>query len=174
MENKWYVLKVTPGKERQMSDHFNTLISLGRMEYVTRFICPTEREVVTTKKKKTYRDRVLYNGYLYFEAQNKLNDEELKEISVFPSVMSMLGDKRPKLMGPVDIQKIIKDDKLDLHRENKLVAFMIGEEVTLTDGPFTSFVGTITDIKGDKVTLNVRIFGRFTSVTIDIEHIKKT
>jgi transcriptional antiterminator NusG len=86
----------------------------------------------------------------------------------------MLGDKRPKLMGPVDIQKIIKDDKLDLHRENKLVAFMIGEEVTLTDGPFTSFVGTITDIKGDKVTLNVRIFGRFTSVTIDIEHIKKT
>jgi transcription antitermination factor NusG len=51
---------------------------------------------------------------------------------------------------------------------------MIGEEVTLTDGPFTSFVGTITDIKGDKVTLNVRIFGRFTSVTIDIEHIKKT
>ena len=92
MRTNWYVLKVIPGKERQMLDHFNTLISLGRMSYVNRFVCPIEKEFVATKTKKTYRYRVLYSGYLYFESQTKLNDEELKEVSSFPSVMSMLGE----------------------------------------------------------------------------------
>lgn len=173
MNTNWYVLKVTPGKERQMVDHFNTLISLGRMDYVNRFVCPVEKEFVTTKKKKMYRDRVLYNGYLYFETAQKLNDEELKEVSSFPSVMSMLGDKKPRLMNAIDVQKIIKDEKLDEHQSNKLVTFVKGEDVLLTEGPFASFNGTIIDIKNDKVELQVKIFGRLTPVTVGIHEIKK-
>lgn len=173
MRTNWYVLKVIPGKERQMLDHFNTLISLGRMSYVNRFVCPIEKEFVATKTKKTYRYRVLYSGYLYFESQTKLNDEELKEVSSFPSVMSMLGDKKPRLMNPIDVQKIIKDEKLDEHQNSKMVHFVKGEDVLLTDGPFASFNGTITEIKGDKVELQVKIFGRLTPVTIGIHEIKK-
>ena len=173
MNTNWYDLKVTPGKERQMVDHFNTLISLGRMSYVSRFLCPTEKEFVATKKKKIYRDRVLYNGYLYFETEQRLNDEELKELSSFPSVMSMLGDKRPRLMNPTDVQKIIKDEKLEQHQTNKMVSFVKGEEVLLTEGPFASFNGVIIEVKNDKVEVQVKIFGRMTPVTVAIDEIKK-
>ena len=173
MGTNWYVLKVMPGKERQMSENFNSLISLGRMKYVTRFICPVEKEFVTLRKKKVLRDRVLYNGYLYFESEAKLNDGELKEISNYPFVMSLLGNKMPQLLGPADIRKILKDDTLDEHQSKKTQTFMVGEEVTLTDGPFTSFNGTIFAIKGDKAELHVKVFGRNTPVLIDMDHIQK-
>ena len=173
MEKKWYVLKVTPGKERQMNENFNTLISLDRMNYVNRFICPMEKEFVVLRKKKVLRDKILYSGYLYFETPRELNDNELKEISSHPFVMSMLGDKKPRLMGKHDISKIIKDEMLDEHKFTKSITFVVGEEVILTDGPFASFNGTIMDIKGGKVELQVKIFGRLTPVTIDIENIKK-
>ena len=173
MENKWYVLKVTPGKERQMNENFNTLISLNRMDYVNRFICPMEKEFVVLRKKKVLRDKILYSGYLYFETTKELNDNELKEISSHPFVMSMLGDKKPRIMGKDDIRKIIKDEALDEHKQVKLNTFLIGENVVLTDGPFASFNGVIIEINGNKVELQVKIFGRLTSVTIDIENIKK-
>ena len=173
MENKWYVLKVTPGKERQMNENFNTLISLNRMDYVNRFICPMEKEFVVLRKKKVLRDKILYSGYLYFQTTKELNDNELKEISSHPFVMSMLGDKKPRIMGKDDIRKIIKDEALDEHKQVKLNTFLIGENVVLTDGPFASFNGVIIEINGNKVELQVKIFGRLTPVTIDIENIKK-
>jgi transcriptional antiterminator NusG len=173
MGTNWYVLKVMPGKERQMSDNFNSLISLGRMKYVSRFICPIEKEFVTLRKKKVLRDRVLYNGYLYFESETKLNDGELREISNYPFVMSLLGNKIPQLLGPTDIRKILKDDTLDEHQTKKIKTFSVGEDVVLTDGPFTSFKGSIFAIKGDKVELHVKVFGRNTPVLIDMEHIQK-
>jgi transcriptional antiterminator NusG len=173
MATNWYVLKVIPGKERQITEHFNTLINVGRLGNINRFICPLEKEFVTTKKKKVLRDKVLYNGYLYFETQNRLNEDELKEISMYPSVMSILGDKKPRLMSASDVHKIIKDEKLDEHQVSKSITFLIGEEVVLTDGPFASFNGTIIDIIDDKVSLSVKIFGRNTPVTISIDKIQK-
>jgi transcriptional antiterminator NusG len=85
----------------------------------------------------------------------------------------MLGDKKPRLMGRHDINKIIKDEMLDEHKYVKSITFTVGEDVVLTDGPFASFNGTIMEIKGDKVELQVKIFGRLTPVTIDIQNIKK-
>jgi len=87
--------------------------------------------------------------------------------------MSMLGDKKPRLMGRHDIGKIIKDEMLNEHKYVKSITFVAGEDVVITDGPFASFNGTIMEIKGDKVELQVKIFGRLTPVTIDIQNIKK-
>ena len=42
MKTSWYLVKVLPGKERQMADEFNRQISLGKMGNVNRFICPTK------------------------------------------------------------------------------------------------------------------------------------
>ena len=78
---KWYVIKVMPGKERQLSEQFNTQITMGNIGYISRFVCPLEKEFVVVKKKKTIREKVIYNGYLYFESESKLNDGQLKEIS---------------------------------------------------------------------------------------------
>ena len=52
MNTYWYILRVFPGKERQITDDFNEKISLGRINFIIRFICPLEKEFVTIRKKR--------------------------------------------------------------------------------------------------------------------------
>lgn len=166
-------MKVLPGKERQLNEQFNQQITLGRLKNVTRFVCPTENEFVSLKNKKVLREKVIYSGYLYFESNKTLNEDQLKEISMTQNVMSMMGGKLPMLMRKGDVEKIIKDELLDNHVESKKSRFVNGEKVTIIEGPFSSFEGTISDIVGEKVDVQVKIFGRDTAVSLTLNQIKK-
>lgn len=173
MSTFWYVVKVLPGKERQLSEQFNQQISLNRLNNVIRFICPTEKEFVTVKNKKIMREKVLYTGYLYFESKNKLDDNELKEISLTPNIMGMMGDKRPQLMRNNDVVRILKDDELDKHIETKRLRYAVGEWIIVNDGPFKTFEGVISSINGDRFDVQIKIFGRDTPITLNGEQICK-
>jgi transcriptional antiterminator NusG len=173
MDTFWYVIKVLPGKERQLNEQYNIQISLGNIKNIIRFICPTDSELVTVKDKKVLREKVIYNGYLYFEAKKEMNEDELKEISSIPNIMGMMGDKKPLLMRKNDVDRIIKDDLLVEHKVNKKLKYEIGETITVIDGPFLGFIGVISSIKDDKVDVDVKIFGRNTPVSLLITQIKK-
>lgn len=173
MENNWYVVKVIPGKERSLKEQFNKEIHMGRLGNITRFVCPTEKEFVVVKKKKVLREKVIYSGYLYFESVKKLSQEELKVISTLPNIMGMMGDKSPILLSNTDVRKILKDDSLEEHIENKKLKFIIGENVVVNDGPFSSFNGLIMEISGEKVTVEIKIFGRNTAVSLLVNQINK-
>jgi transcriptional antiterminator NusG len=171
--SKWYVIKVMPGKERQLNEQFNTQISLGNMTYISRFVCPTEKEMNIVSGKKVYREKVLYNGYLYLESHDTLTEDQLKTIAANPSVMSMLGDKKPRRMHPDDVQRIIKDDVLESHKKEKSLKYLVGEDVKIDMGPFSGFNGIIESIKNDKVVLGVKVFGRNTTVELNLDQISK-
>jgi transcriptional antiterminator NusG len=173
MENNWYVVKVLPGKERSLTEQFNKEISLGRINNIVRFVCPTEKEFVVVKNKKVIREKVLYSGYLYFEAPKRLMEEQLKVISTIPNIMGMMGDKMPLLLKETDVRRILKDDTLEEHIESKKLKFVIGESVIVSEGPFKTFEGVISDIKGDKVDVEIKIFGRNTAVSLTLEQIQK-
>jgi len=173
MDSFWYVLKVIPGKERQITENLNQQINLGKLNNVLRFICPTEKEFINVKNKKVLREKVLYNGYLYFETNHVLNEDELKDFSVVPHVMGMLGDKKPILMRKTDAEKILKDDVLNNFVENKKLKYLIGEEVLVNDGPFKSFTGFINKVYDEKVDLDIKIFGRSSIVSLNIYQILK-
>jgi transcriptional antiterminator NusG len=173
MENNWYVVKVLPGKERSLTEQFNKEISLGRIDNIVRFVCPTEKEFVVVKNKKVIREKVLYSGYLYFEAPKRLMEEQLKVISTIPNIMGMMGDKMPLLLKETDVRRILKDDTLEEHIESKKLKFVIGESVIVSEGPFKTFEGVISDIKGDKIDVEIKIFGRNTAVSLTLEQIQK-
>ena len=173
MTNFWYIIRVLPGKERQLAEHFNEQISLGKLNEIIRFICPTENEFITLRKKKVLREKVIYNGYIYFETTNKLSEDELKHISINSNILSMSGSKLPSLMSDSDVRKIMKEDDIIKRAESKLTKYIKGETVIINDGPFKTFEGTVVDFIGDKINLEVKIFGRNTPVTLDITQINK-
>lgn len=173
MDNYWYIIKVLPGKERQLSEQFNQQISSGKIENINRFVCPTEQEVVTTKKKKVFRDKVIYTGYLYFESKKKLDKSELEEIANIQNIMGMMGNKTPQMMSEQDVRRILKDEILENHIESKKLKYLIGDKIMVSEGPFTGFDGTIWDIKGDNIEATVKIFGRETKISLTLEQIKK-
>lgn len=173
MDSFWYVLKVLPGKERQLNDQFNQQINLGKVKNIKRFVCPTEHELVTQRNKKILREKVIYRGYLYFESGKRLNEDELKEISTRQNVMGMMGDRVPVLMTNNDVERIIKDDLLTEHIESKKLRFEKGDNVVIVEGPFASFEGIISSVNDQKVEIDVLIFGRSTSVLLTIDQIEK-
>lgn len=173
MESCWYVVKVMPGKERTLTEEFNRQITNGKIKNIERFLCPTEKEFVIQKNKKILREKVLYNGYLYFECKNKLDEDELKNFSSIPNIMGMMGDKRPIMLRFDDVKRILKDDLLDEHLESKKVKYISGEMVKIVDGPFKSFEGIISEFKGEKIIVQVKIFGRDTNVELTLLQIEK-
>jgi transcriptional antiterminator NusG len=166
MQNSWYVVKVLPGKERQLTEQYNKEISLGKIRNVVRFICPLEKNLVVVKNKKVLREKVLYSGYLYFETPHRLTEDELKTIAAQQSVMGLLGDKTPVLLRESDVLRILKDEILEEHLESKRINFETGDNVKITEGPFVDFNGVVSANRGDKIEVEVKIFGRGTIVTV--------
>jgi len=173
MSTAWYVVKVLPGKERSLNEQFNKDIGLGRIININRFVCPTEKEFVVIKNKKTLREKVLYSGYLYFEAPKKLEEDDLKIISLIPNIMGMMGDRMPMLLKDTDVRRILKDDTLEEHIESKKLKFDTGESIIVCEGPFKDFNGIIKEVKGDRVDVEIKIFGRNTAVSLTLEQIQK-
>lgn len=173
MDTFWYVVKVLPGKERILNEQFNTEIAMGKIRNIIRFICPTEKENRVVRNKRVMREKVIYSGYLYFEASKKLDEDELKWISLIPNIMGMAGSRIPLLMNNIDISRILKDDSLEVHSESRKTKYEKGERVIITEGPFKTFEGFVSSINGEKVDLEVRIFGRNTPVSLTMYQIKK-
>lgn len=173
MNNKWYVLKVVSGKERKMVEYFNQQIEMGKIKNINRFICPTEKELVNKKNKQILRERVLYNGYLYFETNHILNEDELKQFDNYPNIISMLGEKKPTLLKSSDVNRIIKDDVLEDHNDKKQNKYKLGQTIQIIDGPFKGFTGDISNIYENSLEVQVPIFGRKNAVTIETAHIKR-
>jgi transcription termination/antitermination protein NusG len=173
MNTAWYVVKVLPGKERSLTEQFNKDIGLGRISNIMRFVCPTEKEFVVVKNKKVIREKVLYSGYLYFESPKQLENDDLKIISLIPNIMGMMGDRMPLLLKETDVRRILKDDTLEEHIESKKLKFDTGEPIIVCEGPFNDFSGIIKEVKGDKVDVEIKIFGRNTAVSLTLDQIRK-
>jgi transcriptional antiterminator NusG len=174
MDAYWYVVKVLPGKERKLAEQFNKEISLGDIKNIQRFVCPLEKETVVVRNKKVVREKVLYSGYLYFEATKKLEKDDLKVIASIQNIMAMGGDRTPILLNQSDIKRILKDDTLEEHIESKKLIYKIGDTIKVTEGPFNGFNGIISEMNGEKVTIEVKIFGRNSNVELTLSQIEKS
>lgn len=174
MESYWYVVKVLPGKERKLCEQFNKDIEHSRIKNITRFVCPLEKETVVVRDKRVIREKVLYSGYLYFESSRKLENDDLKVIAAIQNIMAMGGDRTPVLLNRSDIKRILKDETLEEHIESKKLVYIVGSTVKVIDGPFKGFNGTIGEINGEKIIIEVKIFGRNTNVELTLTQIEKS
>lgn len=172
MEGFWYLVKVLPGKERQIKDKYNTEIELGKISGIKQFVCPMEKQYKIIKNKKVIRERVIYTGYLYFQTDYELTLDELKFFSHLPEIMSVLGDKKPIRVGEREMQKVL-NETANLEDPSKDVEYKIGQLVKVVDGPFNTFEGEVRMVDGNKVDVDVRVFGRPTKVTLLKEQIEK-
>ena len=66
MKTSWYLVKVLPGKERQLTEQYNKEISVGTIKNILRFVCPLEKNLVVVKNKKLIREKFIYSGYIFF------------------------------------------------------------------------------------------------------------
>jgi transcriptional antiterminator NusG len=84
-----------------------------------------------------------------------------------------MGDRMPLLLKDTDVRRILKDETLEEHIESKKLKFDTGETIIVSDGPFNDFNGVIKEVKGEKVDVEIKIFGRNTLVSLHLDQIRK-
>ncbi len=175
---KWYVVKVISGKEAKIQKLIENEIQRNHLEdYVGDILVPTEKVVQIRNGKRIQKDKTLFPGYIYIEAN--LSGELPHVIKSIPGVMGFLsgvkgGDPMP--LSKKEVNRILgKLDELAMNEDTIMIPYKVGEAVTVTDGPFKGFEGVIEDVNKDrkKVTVMVKFFGRKTPLELGYFEVKK-
>jgi transcription termination/antitermination protein NusG len=176
LNKKWYVIRAVSGNEKKVKQYIESEINrLGLTDYVSQVLIPTEKVYQIRKGKKISKERNYFPGYVLIEAQ--LTGEIPHIIKNVPGVLGFLGSQgEPVPLRQVEVNRILgKVDELAELGEEMSVPFMIGETVTVVDGPFNSFSGVIEEINEEKKKLKVmvKIFGRKTPVELSFMQVEK-
>ena len=169
---RWYIVRAQSNKERNVAERITSQSEKGDlMGKVGRVLVPTENTFYMKNGKKVKREKVLYPGYIFVET-NAIGElkfwlKGLNGASGFLTNRS--GEILP--LSETEVNRMIgqqEEQKIEVE-----TPFVIGEEVKIIDGPFSTMLGKIDDINDQKVKLNVSIFGRVTAVELNIIQIDK-
>jgi transcription termination/antitermination protein NusG len=72
-----------------------------------------------------------------------------------------------------EVERMLGLQKESEEKQELGPVYMIGQEVKILDGPFSSFTGSVESLDTDKVKVAVMIFGRKTLVELKIQQIDK-
>jgi transcriptional antiterminator NusG len=175
-EKKWYVVRAISGKEKKVKEYLEAEIArLGIQDLISQVLIPTEKVYQIRKGKKISKERNYFPGYVLIEAY--LTGEVPHIIKSIPNVLGFLGTKgEADPLRPSEVKRILgKVDELSEMGEEANIPFIIGETVTVTDGPFNSFSGVIEEINEEKKKLKVmvKIFGRKTPLELSFMQVEK-
>ena len=172
---KWYILNVMAGQEKKIAGDIKTLIMKGGSisKDVSEVIVPAKPIIKIKKGQKVQEMQKLFPGYVFVYAN--LSNEAYGIINSIPKVMGFLGGKNtPQPVAENKMQEILSLSS-EQASDSKNVIFEIGETLNVIEGPFESFSGVVEDFDAEKqkVKISVLIFGRATSVELDINQVEK-
>jgi len=175
---KWYVLKVVGAKEAKIKHMIESEVQRYHLEdYVGNVLVPTEKVVQIRNGKRIQKDKTLFPGYIYIEAN--LSGELPHVIKSIPGVMLFLsgikgGDPMP--LSKAEVNKLLgKIDEMAMNEDSIRIPYNEGDNVSVTDGPFKGFDGVIEEVNKErkKVTVMVKFFGRKTPLELGYFQVKK-
>ena len=174
-EKKWYIVNVIAGQENKVASDIKAMIARGAAgKNIDDVVVPTKPIIKIKKGQKVQELQKLFPGYVFVNAD--LSGEAYNMINAIPKVMGFLGGKNtPQPVADAKMQDILKLS-VESAADSKNVAFEIGETLNIIEGPFESFSGVVEDfdVEKQKVKISVLIFGRATSVELDVNQVEKT
>ena len=187
-DKKWYVLRTAGSKEKKAKEYLEKEIERDKnlQALVSQVLVPVKKEIVIKNGKRKEVERILFPGYVLINATLSPELEYVIRNGI-PGMSGFLTEKKvAKDSGAVERVPVpIREEEalriLGQQDENATSAaetevdFSIGEGVTITDGPFNGFSGTIEEIIQDRSKLKVVvvIFGRKTLLELSFTQVTK-
>ncbi|MDE7179796.1 MAG: transcription termination/antitermination protein NusG [Muribaculaceae bacterium] len=178
-KKSWYVLRAISGKEAKVKEVLDAAIKntdLGL--YVGQVLIPTQKVYTTRNGKKVLKERNLYPGYVFVEAE--LTGEVIYELRNTTNVIDFLRGRAknsdPMALREVEVKKMLgtADEMLTPDVES-VDEFIVGEPVKVTFGAFSGFSGVIKEVNSDrkKIKVEVKIFGRPTDLELENSQVER-
>jgi transcriptional antiterminator NusG len=172
---KWYVVHVYSGFEgrvkKALEERVVTHKQTGNFGEV---LIPTEQVVELVKGKRKTSSRKFYPGYIL--VQMVLNDDTWHLVNDTAKVTGFLGgNDKPTPLTDEEAARIVDQIESGKLKPAPKYQFEEGDEIRVTDGPFTNFNGTVETVLPDKgkIRVLVSIFGRATPVELEFVQVTK-
>ena len=173
-EKKWYIVNTQTSCEHIAKSAIEERIKTKNMEdFFGEILIPSEKVVQLIKGKKQTRSRKFFPGYIFVEMV--MNDTTWRLVKSASKVSGFIGKEKPQPVPPSEVEKVTQQMVQGAEKPKPRIYFEVGEAVTVIDGPFSNFNGTVEEINEEKakVKVSVSIFGRPTPVELDFIQVEK-
>jgi transcription termination/antitermination protein NusG len=175
MTARWYIIHVYSGFEKKvMTSIREQAQQQGLQDLFEEIIVPMEEVVEVKRGKKVNAERKFFPGYVLVKME--LNDETWHLVRNTAKVTGFLGaGGKPAPIPDAEAQRVLHQMQEGIEHPRPLVTFIYGDQVRVTDGPFSSFNGTVEEVDEAKGRLKVAvsIFGRATPVELEYSQVEK-
>ena len=165
---KWYVVHTYSGYENPVKATIEKTIETRQLQDLIHVVSiPMETVTeITDNGPKTY-DRKVFPGYVLVKMVR--TDESWYIIKNVRGVTGFVGSGTKPT--PLTAEEV---EGLGVDKHEVVVAYDVGDSVTITDGQLTSFVGVVDalDIDKNKVRVVVSMFGRETPVELELDQVE--
>ena len=175
MASRWYVIHVYSGFEKKIAAAIREQAEQkGLVDRFEEILVPTEEVVEVKRGAKVSSERKIFPGYVLIKMD--LDDETWHLVKNTAKVTGFLGGRgKPLPISDAEAARIIHQMQEGVERPKPSITFEIGEQVRVSDGPFTSFNGVVEEVDEEKsrVKVAVSIFGRATPVELEYSQVEK-
>ena len=167
-EAKWYVVHTDSGYENTVKATIEKTVETRHLENLIHVVSiPMETVTeLTDNGPKTY-DRKVFPGYVLVKMI--MTDESWYIIKNVRGVTGFVGSGTKPT--PLTEEEVLQ---LGVEKHEIVVNYDVGDNVKITDGPLTSFIGVVDslDIDKNKVRVIVSMFGRETPVELELDQVE--
>ena len=172
-------MRAISGKEAKVKEVLEAAVKntdLGK--YVSQVLIPTEKVYTTRNGKKVIKERTLYSGYVFVQAN--LTGEVEYELRNTTNVIDFLRGRakgaKPESLREAEVTRMLgRADELSVPAEDEGESYIVGEPVKVMVGPFSGFSGVIKEVNTEKkkIKVEVKIFGRATDLELENSQVER-
>jgi transcription termination/antitermination protein NusG len=176
MSMRWYVVHAYSGQEKSIQAALMERIRRsGMQDKFGQVLVPVEEVVEMKGGQKALSERRFFPGYIL--VQMEMTDETWHLVKSTPKVTGFIGGtaNKPTPISEKEVENILHQVQEGVEKPKPKVLFEPGENVRVTEGPFTDFNGTVEEVNYEKskIRVSVLIFGRATPVELDFGQVEK-
>ena len=176
MKKEWYVVNTISGHEYKVKEKLeNRINSMELHDNIFRVIVPEQKEIEYKDGVKKEKIKKMFPGYVLVEMV--MSDEAWFIVRNTQGVTGFIGSSgkgaKPIPLLPQEVDKILNSmgmSRIDISKD-----LQVGKRVKIVEGPFKDMEAKISeiDLKEQKLTVLVDLFGQETSVEVEFSQIEK-
>ena len=166
---RWYVVHTYSGYENKVATSIENAVENRKLhDLICEVRVPTEMVTEIKDNKKREVERKIFPGYVLVKMI--MTDDSWHVVRNTRGVTGFVGPgSKPVALTDEEVAALGIDQK-----ETKVsLSYKVGDQVRVTDGPITNFVGIVDEINENenRVRVIVSMFGRETPVELELHQV---